>query len=208
MKIQSKKFYEKLSKFKEKKKGLLHLFLVKKFTCMNKQILDLGCGKGELAYFFAQMDNKIRAIDVSKPMLNYAMSVNKHKNITYLLQDIRSLKLKKKFDVIFAINSLVHIKSLGHLLRQIYSLLKKDGKFILCFPHPTQDLKEIKDYLKEQLIRTRTKFGIVEQYYRPIQFYLNLLIEERFAINKIYEFKLKKEKIPFFFIVELKKKLK
>ena len=99
----------------------------------------------------------------------------------------------------FPFNSLVHIKNINKSLIQIHDLLDSDGKFILCFPHILQDPEEIKDYSKEQIIKTNTQFGIVSQYHRPISFYINKLIKTRFIISKVYEFPSKK---PSFFIIE------
>jgi SAM-dependent methyltransferase len=139
------------------------------------------------------------AIDGSESMLDYAKTRNSHPNIQYVLLDIEGLKLKQKFDLILVINSLVHIKTLGPIFVKIHKLLKKDGKFILCFPHPLQDIENINNYSKEKIIRTETKYGVVKQYYRPIEFYINKLLQSNFRITKVYEFPARK---PDFFIVE------
>jgi len=56
--MQSKKFYEKLgnSRLKGKREKLdsKDVFLIKTFSSTNKNILDLGCGKGYLFYEFAK----------------------------------------------------------------------------------------------------------------------------------------------------------
>jgi len=201
--MQSKKFYEKLgnSRLKSKREKLdsKDVFLIKTYGSTNQNILDLGCGKGYLSYEFAKRKNKILAVDGSESMLNYAKAKNSHPNIKYTLSDLRDLKINQKFDLVLAINSLVHIKTLKPILIKIRKALKKTGKFILCFPHPLQDIKEIKDYSKEKIIRTKTKYGFIEQYYRPIKFYINKLIESNFKITKVYEFPSKR---PDFFIIE------
>lgn len=201
--MQSKKFYEKLgnSGLKSKREELdsKDIFLIKIYSSINQNILDLGCGKGYLSYEFAKRGNKILAIDGSNSMLNYAKTKNNHPNIEYILSDLRNLNLKQKFDLVFAINSFVHIKKLEPILVEIRKSLKKTGKLILCFPHPLQNIKEIRDYSKEKIIKTKTKYGFVEQYHRPIQFYINKLVESNFIISKVYEFPSKK---PYFFIIE------
>jgi 2-polyprenyl-3-methyl-5-hydroxy-6-metoxy-1,4-benzoquinol methylase len=201
--MQSKKFYEKLgnSKLKSKREKLdsKDVFLIKTFSSTNQDILDLGCGKGYLSYEFAKRKNNILAVDGSESMLNYAKTKNPHPNIKYVLSELSKLKINRKFDLVFAINSLVHIKTLEPILLEIRKLLKKNGKFILCFPHPLQDIKEIKDYSRDKIIKTKTKYGFVEQYCRPIEFYINKLIESNFRITRVYEFPGKK---PDFFIIE------
>ncbi len=203
MTMQSKKFYESLgkSKLKEPRERLdpKNAFLIKRYSLSGKKILDLGCGKGDLSYEFAKRKNEVVAIDGSESMLDYAKTRNSHPNIQYVLLDIEELKLKQKFDLILAINSLVHIKTLGPIFVKIHKLLKKDLKFILCFPHPLQDIEDINNYSKEKIIRTETKYGVVKQYYRPIEFYINNLIQSNFRLTKAYEFPARK---PDFFIVE------
>jgi len=103
-------------------------------------------------------EEKILAIDDSESMLTYAKTKNSHPNIKYILSDLQNLKISQKFDLVFAINSLVHIKTLEIILAEIRKLLRRNGKFILCFPHILQDIKEIKDYSKEKIIRTKTKY--------------------------------------------------
>ena len=201
--MQSKKFYEKLgnSKLKGKREKLdsKDIFLIKTFCSTNQSVLDLGCGKGYLSYEFARRGNNVLAIDGSESMLNYAKTKNNHPNIKYVLSDLLDLKINQKFDLVFAINSLVHIKILEPILIEIHKSLKKNGKFTLCFPHPLQDIKEIKDYSKERIIRTKTKHGFVEQYYRSIEFYINKLTESNFIISTVYEFP---SKNTDFFIIE------
>ena len=201
--MQSKNFYEKLgnSRLKSKREKLdsKDAFLIKRFSSTNLNVLDLGCGKGYLSYEFAKRGNNVLAIDGSESMLNYAKTKNSHPNIKYILSNLQDLRINQKFNLVFAINSLVHIKILEPILKNIRKLLKKNGKFILCFPHPLQDIKEIEDYSKERIIRTKTKYGFVEQYYRPIEFYINKLTESNFIISKVYEFPSKK---PEFFIIE------
>ncbi|MEK6864434.1 MAG: class I SAM-dependent methyltransferase [Nanoarchaeota archaeon] len=201
--MQSDKFYETLGNSGLKnKKGKLDpkdIFLIKTFGSTNQKVLDLGCGRGDLAYEFAKRGNNVLALDGSKSMLKHAKIKNNHPNIKYILLDLRDFKNNIKFDLIFAINSLVHIKNLTPILIKIHKALKRDGKFILCFPHPLQDIKKVKDYSKEKIIRTKTKYGHVEQYYRPIEFYINKLIGFNFIITKVCEFPNKK---PDFFIIE------
>ncbi len=201
--MQSKRFYEKLgnSKLNDKREKLdsKDIFLLKTFSSTNLDVLDLGCGKGYLSYEFAKRGNKVLAIDGSESMLDYAKTKNNHPNVNYSLSDLSKLNIKPKFDLVFAINSLVHIKTLEPILEKIRKLLKKNGKFILCFPHPLQDINKVKDYSTEKMIRTKTRYGFVEQYYRPIDFYINKLIELKFMIIQVYEFPSKK---PSFFIID------
>ncbi len=204
--MQSKKFYENLGKYQLTRKrenlDLRDAFLIKTYKGKKLKVLDLGCGKGYLSYGFAEIGNKVTVVDASESMLNYAKRKNNHKNIVYVHSDFQKIELENKFDLVFAINSFVHIKKLDPLLKSVHKSMRKNGKFIICFPHPFQDIETIKDNYGERIIKLKTKFGIVMQYHRPIQFYINKLIESGFRVSKVYEFPLKK---PSFFIIETRK---
>ena len=205
--MQSKKFYENLGKenLNNNKSNLdeLDIFLLKQFEISNSNILDLGCGKGYLSHEFAKKGNSVIGVDGSNEMLNYAKKKNFNKNLKFQLLDLNEIKFNEEFDLIFAINSLVHIKNLEYIYDKIKIALRKKGQFVLCFPHPIQDLDEIKDYSKEQIIEMKTKYGIIQQYFRPINFYINSLVESGFKINRVFEFPFNS---PQFFIVEVKNK--
>jgi 2-polyprenyl-3-methyl-5-hydroxy-6-metoxy-1,4-benzoquinol methylase len=79
---------------------------------VNKTILELGCGTGELANSLAKKGAKITAIDFSENSIKKAKNLsNELKNqnkITFLEKNILEFKLEKKFDVVIALGSLHH----------------------------------------------------------------------------------------------------
>jgi len=74
----------------------------------NGKILDLGCGTGEpIAQFFIDRGYSITGIDASQKMID--LCLKRFPQSTFLLADMRNLKLNEKFDAIIAWDSFFHL---------------------------------------------------------------------------------------------------
>jgi SAM-dependent methyltransferase len=106
----------------------------------DENILDLGCGNGELARELAQRDHRgsYLGVDFSLPLLQNAESQPEGFSATFLQADLTTLdKLSilddLSFDFIFAFAVLHHIPSSDlrlNILKKIFQWLKLDGHFI------------------------------------------------------------------------------
>ncbi|MDD3159744.1 MAG: class I SAM-dependent methyltransferase [Candidatus ainarchaeum sp.] len=76
----------------------------------NKNVLELGCGTGELANSLALFGANVKAIDLSKSSINKAKETSKKLNtkINFLNENILKFKDNKKYDVVIALGSLHH----------------------------------------------------------------------------------------------------
>jgi SAM-dependent methyltransferase len=95
-----------------------------------QNILDVGCGTGEIASIFQIKGFKILGMDFSEKMLEYV----KQKNIDTMLLDCYDIdKIARKFDAVFSMNCLLHIptKDIGIVLSHIKSVLNINGLFYL-----------------------------------------------------------------------------
>ena len=95
------------------------------------QILELGCGTGKHAEKLIRFGYQILGIDRSQSMIN---EVKEIKGLVIIKGDIRTIKLKNKFD---AIISLFHVisyqidnESLKKVFQRAYESLNKGGIFI------------------------------------------------------------------------------
>ena len=108
-----------------------------------KNILDLGCGTGSHAQYFAKNGIYVDGVDISKNMLNIAKNKKKllshsiANKINYIHGDVQSVRLKKKYDVVL---SLFHVASYQSDLKQALSFFKtarqhcnENGLFIFDF---------------------------------------------------------------------------
>lgn len=102
----------------------------------HKRILDLGCGAGEAAVYFAKRGAKVTASDVSPKMLNVAQALaNRHNtNIkTYQCPADQTSLPDQSFDIVYAAN-LIHHVNIDKTLAEIKRLLRPGGVAIFWDP--------------------------------------------------------------------------
>ncbi len=98
----------------------------------NESFLDIGCGDGKHSYKVANLlqNGYVTAIDNSQKMIELAQKRYQKKNLEYLLMDATSLKLNKKYDVVFS-NAVLHwIEDHLSLLKNLKSYLNPNAKII------------------------------------------------------------------------------
>ncbi|MBS3167475.1 class I SAM-dependent methyltransferase [Candidatus Woesearchaeota archaeon] len=98
--------------------------------------IDLGTGLGRLLPILSKKFKTVTALDYSEGMLNHAKKYSKP-NITFVKGDIRNLKdFYNKFNLAVAINSIImpSSKEIDKSFREVFKILKKQGKFIGIFP--------------------------------------------------------------------------
>ena len=115
--------------------------LTNKFQIKNKHkilndidILDLGCGGGIASEPLCRLGGNVTGIDESENLINIAKLHSKRMGlkINYKCIDIENLiKLKKKYDVIVALELLEHVNNVENFCELIIKLLKNDGIIIL-----------------------------------------------------------------------------
>ena len=97
-------------------------------------ILDLGCGGGIASEPLCRLGGNVTGIDESENLINIAKLHSKKMGlkINYKCIDIENLiKLKKKYDVIVALELLEHVNNVEHFCELIIKLLKNEGIIIL-----------------------------------------------------------------------------
>ena len=117
--------------------------LIKYYKPDAKSLLDLGCGSGGHAFEFAQLGYDITGIDNSERMIELAkkrrseFSINNVQETEFLIENICSYHLNKKFDVV---TSLFHVMSyltsddeLKNAISTVKLHLKQKGLFIFDF---------------------------------------------------------------------------
>jgi len=96
-----------------------------------EQILDLGCGTGDLAKRLYDYGTDVVGVDKSGNMITQAKS--KYPDVKFHVQDVTELKYKEEFDAVFSNATLHWVKSPKQALNCIYESLKPDGRFIAEF---------------------------------------------------------------------------
>ena len=103
-----------------------------------KQILDIGCATGELAFQVAGENAKVTGIDLNTDLLQQAQSIKSHSNVVF--QKGNMLELANdfhpaEFDTVLCFgNTLVHLQSaelIQKMLAGVSYVLKPGGHFLL-----------------------------------------------------------------------------
>jgi len=113
------------------------IFLKSKISLIiNKKVLEIGCGSGQLAKWVSPYVKFVTAIDTSKDMINYANSTFKEKNINFTVMDGQGLRFKKNsYDFVLSFDVLEHIPNVGKHLKEVAKVLKPNGYYLLSTPN-------------------------------------------------------------------------
>lgn len=119
-----------------------------------KELLELGCGSGHLAKLLVKKGYKITGIDLYEEMLQIARM--RLPEVEFLQQDIRHLKLDRKFDAIIAMGRMfTYMTTNDDVEQSIHSIaacLNPGGVFLFdnfSAPHFIKNFKENEEKLHE-----------------------------------------------------------
>ena len=119
--------------------------ILKEYSISKGSVLELGCGYGNDARWFAKKGFDVTAIDVCQKAIDIAKGKGKRKNIEYVVEDIHSFSTGKRFDLIYD-RGYIHndqdmkgTRSLKKLFTKLHSLLKPEGKVIIISGNPNQE---------------------------------------------------------------------
>jgi trans-aconitate methyltransferase len=105
----------------------------------HENVLDLGCGLGNLTFDVAAIAHKGRVlgIDTSQSMIDQATAsprLSELPNVSFLVTSVDGLREEGRFDVVFS-NSVLHwIKNQRQTLQAIHRCLRAGGRIGLQFP--------------------------------------------------------------------------
>lgn len=103
-----------------------------------KQVLDIGCGKGETSVFFAKRGAKVIAMDISPEMINVTKKLSDihhvGKNIKTTVADIQKLPFESnRFNIVHG-KAVLHHVDLHKAVKEVYRVLKPGGIAIFSDP--------------------------------------------------------------------------
>lgn len=152
-----------------------------------EQILDVGCGTGDLAYQIAQHGAVVTGIDASENMIQQAR--NKYPKIEFATQNILELEYQNEFDAAFSNAALHWVKQPKQALKSIYNSLKPEGRFVAELGGKG-NVKLITDEIITQLKKQGIPYT-PEQfpwYFPSIAEYSSLMEEIGFKVTFAYHF--------------------
>lgn len=148
----------------------------------SENILDLGCGTGDLSYKIGESGAHIVGIDQSENMIRQASS--KYPDIAFDVQNAAKLPYTNQFDAVFS-NAVLHwIKEPGAALEGVFRSLKQGGRFVAEFGGKG-NVELITSSLIQQITETGFEFS-PEQfpwYYPSIGEYTALMEKSGFYVT-------------------------
>lgn len=123
----------------------IHKLLLNSFS-PSSHLLEIGCGSGRDASFMLRNGYDILAIDGSKEMVKEAKKYHPElKDSLEVLCIPDELNFKpSSFDGVYSIATLMHLKrdAIDVTFKEIYNLLKPNGKFVFSVPTQRDDIDE------------------------------------------------------------------
>lgn len=114
------------------------LEVVDNWIGLRKEILDIGCGVGTLAFYLASKGNKVRGVDISEKAITTckesAKSLNLHTLTSFKVMNFPKEIPRGKFDFILCSEVIEHLKDDNLAIKKIYFLLKPGGIAIISTP--------------------------------------------------------------------------
>ncbi|PIX92180.1 hypothetical protein CO134_03710 [Candidatus Kuenenbacteria bacterium CG_4_9_14_3_um_filter_39_14] len=98
----------------------------------DKDILELGCGQGDLSYELVKKGARVDAIDIRKNIKKeYLIS----SNLKFIQQDATCINYENLFDAVISFDVIEHIKNDKILIEKSFKALKPGGILIFGTPH-------------------------------------------------------------------------
>lgn len=163
------KGHEKLAKW-----GRSYINIDKNYT-----VLDLGCGGGRNIEYFLTKADKVYGLDHSKTSVKMASEINKKAIKTgrcqILVGDVKSLPFEdESIDIVTAFETIYFWNDIEKCFKEIYSVLKKEGQFLICNEVSSKERRDVKKilniinfevYKAEDLTKMLRELGFTCQYH-------------------------------------------
>jgi ubiquinone/menaquinone biosynthesis C-methylase UbiE len=114
-----------------------------------KTVLDVSCGEGCFARFFAKAGAEVTGIDLSDAMIKAAVEEEERHplGVKYFVADAADLSMLKSdsFDVAFCFMALLDIRDYAGAISEASRVLKTGGRFVVLMEHPCFTLFRVLD---------------------------------------------------------------
>ncbi len=98
------------------------------------EILDIGCGTGNLSLELARLGARVTGVDISEPMLTKACqkALREKLDVKFYKADAHGLPFDDEtFDAVVSLSALEFVSDLSEALKEAYRVLKPDGRMVI-----------------------------------------------------------------------------
>jgi ubiquinone/menaquinone biosynthesis C-methylase UbiE len=114
----------------------MHINLLSEKLSKDAEVLDIGCGLGQLAFELSKRSKRVHAIDPSDYNISRAKTMNGADNIEYAVGDGADLKFENgRFDIIVSSEVIEHVKDFRKFLREMHRVGKKGAYYSVSSPN-------------------------------------------------------------------------
>ncbi len=133
-----------------------------------KEVLDLGCGEGGYSRALSKQGAIVTAVDCSETFTTYVTNKAREENldIKTLCRNANELTgiIDNTYDVVLCSMMLMDVEDLDGTLREIYRVIKPNGRAFISILHPCFKPKEGKWILEDDEIKV-----LVSDYFNPTE---------------------------------------
>jgi len=130
----------------------------------NKSVLEVGCGTGRITFPLAEKASEIVAIDIDESAIEEALKRKRYENVKFLVENIATTKLSKKFDVILSTwLGYMYISNVPEAVKNISNHLKDNGVFLLLSSYPKNEFNRIMNMLTGKTVKKTSFYNELEK---------------------------------------------
>ncbi len=108
---------------------------VKDYVRPGGQVLDVGCGNGNIAYQMGALGYKVLAIDMSADSIAKAQEVNGHPNVEFRVTPAEAVDPALKFNAIICSEVIEHLTDPDTVVKTLKGMLAPEGALIITVPN-------------------------------------------------------------------------
>lgn len=176
-----------------------------------KKVVDIGSGEGFFSREFVKIGASVTGVDVSSELIYIAK--NKDTKSKYFVSESHKLKsvTKEKFDVAVCVLAIQNIDKVKETFKEVSSVLKDSGKFLLVINHPSfrnpkktdwsydedniRQFRKVYEYMSESKVKIDMTPGEKNKYkkkttvsfHRPLQFYIKAAKDAEMQMSSLEE---------------------
>lgn len=155
---------------------------IKQVTDKNKTAFEYGCGTANVSFALKDSFRSITLADSSQGMIDEVNKKIKEHSVTHfktMILDLEKDNFDNKFDVIYTLMTLHHVKDVEYVIRQFSNMLNAGGMLIIG------DLVEEDGNFHTEDNKHDVHFGFKKEYLTDILSSNNLIVEDYKVFHEI-----------------------